>query len=45
MTTTYTPRAGNIGEPTHTREFEPMPATVPVTEPSPAPVVPEQVPA
>lgn len=36
---------GNIGIPTHTREFEPLPATVPIHEPSPAPMIPEPVPA
>jgi hypothetical protein len=35
---------GDIGEPLWTREFEPMPATEPVQEPSPPPV-PEKVPA
>lgn len=28
---------GDIGEPIHRREFEPMPTTTPVEEPSPAP--------
>lgn len=35
---------GDIGEPRRHREFEPMPDTVPVTEPSPQ-VEPEKVPA
>ena len=31
----YTPTAGDIGEPQRHIEFEPMPTTVPITEPSP----------
>jgi hypothetical protein len=32
--------AGDIGEEIETREFEPMPQTVPVHEPSPSPAEP-----
>ena len=36
---------GDIGTEIETREFEPMPQTVPVKEPSPAPAPAEPVPA
>jgi len=36
---------GNIGEPQKEIEFEPFPATVPVTEPAVAPAPSEPVPA
>lgn len=42
MTTTYSPRLGDIGEPLHTREYEPLPESVPVPEPAPAPVEPAE---
>lgn len=44
MTTTGGFRMGDIGEPVRHIEFEPIPTTEPVREPSPAPV-PEKVPA
>lgn len=37
-------RDGDIGEPQRHIEFEPMPTTAPIKEPSPQ-VVPEKVPA
>ena len=40
------PRMGDIGEPVRTIEFEPMPTTIPIQEPSPAVTPePEKVPA
>lgn len=45
MTAVRSPRCGDIGEPQRHIEFEPMPATEPVHEPSPAPAQPEKVPA
>ena len=39
----FTPLCGDIGEPVRRREYEPMPETEPVHEPSPEPVPAEPV--
>lgn len=47
MTWVTDPRMGDLGEPRRQIEFEPLPETAPIHEPSPAyvPAEPEKVPA
>lgn len=41
----FTPVGGDVGETVETREYEPLPETAPVHEPSPEPAPAEPIPA